>query len=172
MTSTSSHQEMAGSRSFAGARNASILILYFLLSAGMFGGCLLHQVAWVIRCQDAIDMSHTASAFTRTYAGMDVTKAIDLKSFLNSTMTRVLDEKLPALISQACVSDWAYVAIAKAVANIKTAGLLGCLKRKSDTTFSIHDLCCNIRSFHCCLLHPNILFRRSAVWIGAWRLRK
>lgn len=49
-------------------------------------------------------MSHTASAFAKTYAGMDITKTIDFRSSLNSTMTRTLDEKLPALISRACAS--------------------------------------------------------------------
>lgn len=170
MTSTSSHQATAGSSSIAGARNASILILYLLLAAGMFGGTLLHHIVWVTRCQDAIDMSHTASAFAITYAGMDVTKTIDFKSSLNSTVTRVLEEKLPMLISRTCVSDWIYAATAKSVADVETAGFLGCLQGKSCTKVSIHDLCCNIRSFHCCLIYPSIPFERSALRNGHWLL--
>ncbi|KAL8944102.1 MAG: hypothetical protein Q9216_000693 [Gyalolechia sp. 2 TL-2023] len=95
---------MTGSSSIAGARNASIFILYLFLAAGIFGGTLLYHIVWVTRCRDAIDMSHTASQFAKTYAGMDVTKAVDFKLSLNSTMTRVLDEELPMLISRTCFS--------------------------------------------------------------------
>ncbi|KAL8944461.1 MAG: hypothetical protein Q9211_000558 [Gyalolechia sp. 1 TL-2023] len=87
-----------------GARNASILILYLLLAAGMFGGTLFHHIVWVTRCQDAIEMSHTASRFARIYASMDVTKTVDFQLSLNRTVTRILDEKLPVLISRTCVS--------------------------------------------------------------------
>lgn len=88
----------------AGARHAAFLILYLLLGAGVFGGILLHRLMWIIRCQDAIDMSHTASEFARAYAGMDVSKTVDFKASLNATVTRVLDDKLPNLIARTCVS--------------------------------------------------------------------
>ncbi|KAL8835295.1 MAG: hypothetical protein Q9170_003381 [Blastenia crenularia] len=65
---------------------------------------------WVSRCRDAIAMSHTASTLARTYAGMDVTKTIDFKASFNSTITRVLDEKLPPLISRTCASSLFHMA--------------------------------------------------------------
>lgn len=49
-------------------------------------------------------MSHTASAFAKTYAGTDVTRTVEFKTAFNTTLLRVLDDKLPALISQTCVS--------------------------------------------------------------------
>ncbi|KAL8722419.1 MAG: hypothetical protein Q9225_001098 [Loekoesia sp. 1 TL-2023] len=122
MTSTSSFWNGAEGAGIAGARHASFLILYLLLAAGVFGGTLLHHIMWVTRCQDAIDMSHTASALARAYAGMDVTKTVEFKASLNSTVSRILDDKLPTFISRTCISldvfnaspvlDLAYMAFA------------------------------------------------------------
>lgn len=87
-----------------GARLAAFLILYLLLAAGVFGGVLLYGIVWFTRCRDAIAVSHSASEFARAYAGMDMTKTLDFQASFSSTTGRVLDDKLPMLISRTCVS--------------------------------------------------------------------
>ncbi|KAI4285565.1 MAG: hypothetical protein L6R35_004647 [Caloplaca aegaea] len=90
-------------------RNAAILILYLLLAAGIFGSVLLYSIVWFTRCRDAVAVSHTASEFAQAYAGMDPTKTHEFKASFNSTTRRVLDDKLPMLISRTCVTAVFYV---------------------------------------------------------------
>ncbi|KAL8975086.1 MAG: hypothetical protein Q9197_000693 [Variospora fuerteventurae] len=85
-------------------RNAATLILYLLLAAGIFGSVLLYSIVWFTRCQDAVAVSHTASELAQAYAGMDPTKTHEFKASFNSTTRRVLDDKLPMLISRTCDS--------------------------------------------------------------------
>ncbi|KAL9600122.1 MAG: hypothetical protein Q9219_003378 [cf. Caloplaca sp. 3 TL-2023] len=95
---------MAGNVHITCVRHASFFILYLLLAAGVFGGTLLHHILWVIRCQDAVDMSHTASKIAKVYASMDVTKTAEFKTSVNTTITQILDDKLPMFISRTCTS--------------------------------------------------------------------
>lgn len=80
-----------------------LLILYLLLAAGLFAAILLYQIILVTRCEDAIDMSHTASFFARQYASLDASTTLEFKRALNRSVARVLDDKLPDLISHTCV---------------------------------------------------------------------
>ena len=104
MIHRSNSRKESGSTRTAGARRQFLLILYLILVAGLFGEILLHRIMWATRCQDAINMSHTASALARTYTSMDVTKTVEFKASFNRTITRVLDNKLPVLILRTCVS--------------------------------------------------------------------
>lgn len=103
-------------------RNAAILILYLLLAAGIFGSVLLYSIVWFTRCRDAVAVSHTASEFAQAYAGMDPTKTREFKASFNSTTRRVLDGKLPMLISRTCVS------CGTSVHKLRRLLILGCVR--------------------------------------------
>ncbi|KAI4263005.1 MAG: hypothetical protein L6R42_001826 [Xanthoria sp. 1 TBL-2021] len=58
---------------------------------------------WRTRCRDAVELLHTASSLLQQYGGMDATKTFEYKASFNETISRVLDNKLPTVISRACV---------------------------------------------------------------------
>lgn len=85
------------------ASHTALYMLYLLLSAGLFGGLLLYHRIWRTRCRDAVELLHTASSLLQQYGGMDATKTFEYKASFNETISRVLDNKLPTVISRACV---------------------------------------------------------------------
>ena len=85
------------------ASHTALYMLYLLLSAALFGGLLLSHRIWRTRCRDAVELLHTASSLLQQYGGMDGTKTVEYKASLNETISRVLDNKLPVVISRACV---------------------------------------------------------------------
>ena len=86
------------------ARHTALYILYLLLASGVFGASLLYHRLLLARCRDAIDLSQSASSIIERYGSMDGTKTAEFRASLKGTVSQVLDDKLPMLISRACVS--------------------------------------------------------------------
>ncbi|KAI4277133.1 MAG: hypothetical protein LQ337_002006 [Flavoplaca oasis] len=84
------------------ARHTALYILYLLLASGVFGASLLYHRLLLARCQDAIDLSQSASSILERYGSMDGTKTAEFRASLKGTVTQVLDDKLPMVISRAC----------------------------------------------------------------------
>ena len=105
MTSSQRHARRTFDGGVARTRLITLYILYLLLAAGLFGGLLIFHTMWLNRCRDAVELSHTASSLVKQFGGMDGTKTVEFKTSLNDTVTRVLDDKLPMVISRACVSS-------------------------------------------------------------------
>ena len=97
------HATKASVGSGMSAGHTALYLLYLSLAACIFGASLLYHVIWLSRCRDAIEVSHTASTLLKRYSDMDGTRAAELKVSLNDTISRVLDDKLPKIISRACV---------------------------------------------------------------------
>lgn len=105
MSSTTHRRHILGAFIGSGLRagHTALYMLYLLLSAGLFGGLLLYHRISRTRCRDAVGLLHTASSLLQQYGGMDATKTVEYKASLNETISRVLDNKLPMVISRACV---------------------------------------------------------------------
>ncbi|KAL8919658.1 MAG: hypothetical protein Q9172_004880 [Xanthocarpia lactea] len=119
MTSSQCHARRTFDGGVARARLTILYILYHLLAAGLFGALLMYHTMWLNRCRDAVEISHTASSLVKQFGGMDGTKTVEFKTSLNDTITRVLDDKLPMVISRACVSGRSRCLHSATVANPK-----------------------------------------------------
>ncbi|KAL8859423.1 MAG: hypothetical protein Q9178_004101 [Gyalolechia marmorata] len=119
MTSSQRHARRTFDGGVARARLTILYILYLLLAAGLFGALLMYHTMWLNRCRDAVEISHTASSLVKQFGGMDGTKTVEFKTSLNNTITRVLDDKLPMVISRACVSGRSRSLHSATVANPK-----------------------------------------------------
>ena len=85
-------------------RNPLGVVLLLITAATIFGGVLISDAVRMTQCQNAIRFSHTASEFTSTYLKTNISKPPAIKVEIQETIGKVLDDRLPAVILELCVS--------------------------------------------------------------------